>query len=324
MNEKREINRTERLYKIFIYVVLIALAVSIIVPVYKVEKYLDRCVESIVNQTYENLEIILVDDGSPDNCPAMCDKWAEKDCRIKVIHKNNGGLSDARNAGMAIATGELMGFVDSDDWIDERTCELAVDTIQKTMSDIVMWSYVRELSGESRPKNIMEQDRVYEKHEIQQELYRRMYGVLGKELMLPENADALCTVWGKLYRRNIIEENQIVFFDIHKIGNYEDGLFNLDAFCCAKRVVFLNHNLYHYRRDNVASITSEYNTEIKNKKNVLYLSQGNFFFRRKSIYELSCLWLCREQGCRFPSRKRWRKHPSQTRMPAMSKAFYHV
>jgi len=91
--------------------------ISVIVPVYKVEAFLDRCVQSIANQSYRNLEIILVDDGSPDNCPALCDAWSERDSRIKVVHKQNGGLSDARNAGMAIATGEFMGFVDSDDWI---------------------------------------------------------------------------------------------------------------------------------------------------------------------------------------------------------------
>ena len=92
--------------------------ISVIVPVYKVEPYLNKCIESIVNQTYKNLEIILVDDGSPDNCPAICDSWAEKDSRIKVIHKENGGLSDARNAGMVHATGEYIAFVDSDDYID--------------------------------------------------------------------------------------------------------------------------------------------------------------------------------------------------------------
>ena len=84
--------------------------ISVIVPVYKVEKYLKRCVKSIIDQTYGNLEIILVDDGSPDHCPAMCDDWTEKDSRIKVIHKNNGGLSDARNAGMKVANGELIGI----------------------------------------------------------------------------------------------------------------------------------------------------------------------------------------------------------------------
>ena len=91
--------------------------ISIIIPIYKVEKFLDRCVESVVNQTYSNLEIILVDDGSPDNCPYMCDEWAEKDSRIKVIHKLNGGLSDARNEGLKSSTGKYVGFVDSDDWI---------------------------------------------------------------------------------------------------------------------------------------------------------------------------------------------------------------
>ena len=93
--------------------------ISVIVPIYNVEDYLDRCVDSIINQTYSNLEIILVDDGSPDNCPKMCDDYAKKDSRIKVVHKENGGLSDARNAGMKVATGEYISFIDSDDWIGE-------------------------------------------------------------------------------------------------------------------------------------------------------------------------------------------------------------
>lgn len=93
--------------------------ISVIVPIYKVEKYLQKCVQSIINQTYKNLEIILVDDGSPDNCGIICDKLAERDDRIRVIHKKNGGLSSARNAGIEIANGEYIGFVDSDDYIEE-------------------------------------------------------------------------------------------------------------------------------------------------------------------------------------------------------------
>ena len=101
--------------------------ISFVVPVYKVEKYLDECVESILTQTYKNFEIILVDDGSPDSCPAMCDAWAVKDNRVKVLHKINGGLSDARNAGVRIATGDYVIFVDSDDfWINK-------DCLQKLM-----------------------------------------------------------------------------------------------------------------------------------------------------------------------------------------------
>ena len=110
--------------------------ISVIVPVYKVEPYLDKCISSIANQTYRNLEIILVDDGSPDSCPAMCDAWAEKDSRIRVIHKTNGGLSDARNAGMAVATGELMAFVDSDDWIAPDMYECLYQHMTQDNSDI--------------------------------------------------------------------------------------------------------------------------------------------------------------------------------------------
>lgn len=110
--------------------------ISVIVPVYKVEAYLDRCVQSIVDQTYPNLEIILVDDGSPDNCGAMCDVWAEKDSRIKVIHKENGGLSDARNAGMAVCRGEYIGFIDSDDYIASEMYQILFDLLQKDGSDI--------------------------------------------------------------------------------------------------------------------------------------------------------------------------------------------
>ena len=110
--------------------------ISVIVPVYKVEHYLDRCVQSIVDQTYTNLEIILVDDGSPDRCPQICDAWAEKDSRVRVIHQKNGGLSDARNAGMAIATGERMGFVDSDDWIAPDMYQHLYDLLDADGSDI--------------------------------------------------------------------------------------------------------------------------------------------------------------------------------------------
>ena len=110
--------------------------ISVIVPVYKTEAYLDRCVQSIADQTYKNLEIILIDDGSPDNCPAICDAWAAKDSRVKVVHKQNGGLSDARNAGMAIATGVLMGFVDSDDWITPDMYQHLHDLMAADHSDI--------------------------------------------------------------------------------------------------------------------------------------------------------------------------------------------
>lgn len=115
--------------------------VSIIVPVYKVEKYLDRCVESLINQTLKNIEIILVDDGSPDNCPALCDKWAKKDDRIKVIHKENAGLGFARNSGMEIAKGRFIGFVDSDDYVKNDMFERLFLAATKENAEIAMCGF---------------------------------------------------------------------------------------------------------------------------------------------------------------------------------------
>ena len=110
--------------------------ISVIIPIYKAEKFLDKCIGSVVGQTYENLEIILVDDGSPDNCPAICDSWAEKDRRIKVVHKENGGLSSARNAGLDVVTGEYFGFIDSDDWIEKDFFEFLITNALKENADI--------------------------------------------------------------------------------------------------------------------------------------------------------------------------------------------
>lgn len=110
--------------------------ISIIVPVYKVEPYLDRCIKSLISQTYKNLEIILVDDGSPDNCPVMCDAWAQRDVRIKVIHKKNGGLSEARNSGITVSNGRYLAFVDSDDYVDERFVECLYTQIRENGAQI--------------------------------------------------------------------------------------------------------------------------------------------------------------------------------------------
>ena len=115
--------------------------ISIIVPVYDVEPYLRKCIDSILIQSYRDLEIILVDDGSPDNCGAICDEYAEKDKRIKVIHKKNGGLSDARNAGLDIATGEYIGFVDSDDWVMPDMYEYLYKAVKEYDADMSVCGY---------------------------------------------------------------------------------------------------------------------------------------------------------------------------------------
>lgn len=139
---------------------------SVIIPVYKVEQYLDKCVNSIVNQTYKNLEIILVDDGSPDNCPKMCDKWAERDHRIRVIHQKNGGQSCARNTGLSVMTGDYVAFVDSDDWLEPDTYEYSIKLLQKYKADVVQFGMVKTTDANFVVPKEEEVINVYEDKEI--------------------------------------------------------------------------------------------------------------------------------------------------------------
>ena len=207
--------------------------VSVIVPVYKVEKYLDECLKSIVGQTYKNLEIILVDDGSPDNCPTMCDLWAQKDGRIKVIHKPNGGLSSARNAGLDISCGRFVMFVDSDDWIDKNTVQ-SLFTIGED-ADIIMCGFSVE----------------YEDGTTSQENSgnKRLEGsdILG-EFILDNIRPEVC---GKLYRLELFSDTR---FD-ETIKYAEDLDMNYRLMKKASRFISTDEGFYHYIR-RADSITS--------------------------------------------------------------------
>jgi len=165
--------------------------ISIIVPVYKVEKYLERCVESLRNQTYKNLEIVLVDDGSPDNCPQMCDNYALMDDRIKVVHKLNGGLSDARNVGVENSTGEYIMFVDSDDFVDEHICEILLKEIKNKNLDMSMCG---AQTFEENPQAITDYNYGAECFSKEQTIEQIYYSKI-KYVM---------TAWAKLYRREVV------------------------------------------------------------------------------------------------------------------------
>lgn len=202
--------------------------ISVIVPVYKVEPYLDKCVSSIVNQTYTNLEIILVDDGSPDNCPAMCEAWAEKDSRIRVIHKTNGGLSDARNAGMTVATGELMAFVDSDDWIAPDMYEYLYQRLTEDNSDIAACGV----------------QMVWEDKKLCRMLTRAGSCVLNQEEAMRaiiEESWLKQPVWYKLYKTDLIWD---ILFPIGKC--HEDVFWSYQAVGSAKKVSVSDHVGYYY------------------------------------------------------------------------------
>ena len=148
--------------------------ISVIIPVYKVEKYLDKCVESVVGQTYSDLEIILVDDGSPDGCSAMCDAWAEKDGRIKVIHKPNGGLSSARNAGLVKASGEYVFFLDSDDTISANCIELLADAVRHDNSDICIANVARiDENGKPIKALLFDSDMLLSKDDVFEDIAKK-------------------------------------------------------------------------------------------------------------------------------------------------------
>ena len=236
--------------------------ISIIVPVYNVEKYLEQCLESIVNQTYRNIEIICVNDGAKDNSGEILTRYAEKDSRIFVINQENQGLSGARNTGMRVAHGKYIMFVDSDDWIDLNTCEQAVTVAEKHSADLVLWSYVREFENESKEKLMFwEDETVFDKKKVKSQLHRRVCGLIGDELQHPEYANAIETAWGKLYLAERLLKNQVQFVDTKEIGT-EDALFNLYALGYMNKAVYLRKCFNHYRKTNQSSLTKTYNEKL--------------------------------------------------------------
>lgn len=206
--------------------------VSIIVPVYKVENYLPECIDSIVNQTYRNIEVILIDDGSPDKCPQICDNYALQDSRIKVVHKINGGLSDARNIGLDICNGEYIIFVDSDDIIHKKMVERLVSTLEEENAEIVECSTIRFNNSINVSSFIEGQATIYNKVDAL------------RELILDHAFHQ--TVWNKIYTKKVIDN---ILFPVGKYN--EDEYWTYRVFANANKVVSLPDSLYYYRqRDN--------------------------------------------------------------------------
>lgn len=236
--------------------------ISVIIPVYNVERYLAQCLDSVIRQTYENLEIICVNDGTRDSSRKILGHYAEKDCRIVVIDQENQGLSGARNTGLLYTHGKYVMFVDSDDWIELETCEEAVRAAEKHHADLVMWSYAREYDQKSKEKYMFwEDETVFEKAQVQSQLHRRLCGLLGEELRHPDYANAIETAWGKLYLTERIVDNHVEFVDTKEIGT-EDALFNLYALGYIERAVYLRRCYNHYRKTNQGSLTKTYNEKL--------------------------------------------------------------
>lgn len=204
--------------------------ISIIIPVYKVEKYLPRCIESVLSQTYANIEVILVDDGSPDGCYEICDSYAMRDGRVTVVHKKNGGLSDARNAGLAVAHGEYVGFVDSDDYIHPDMYEKLHEILLSENADISVCGIDKVDSAGCQIKEV-------DKNEVQ--VYTGLQAI--KNILDKKLHVVSVVAWNKLYKRSLFEK---VRFPIGKL--HEDEFTTYQIFYQCKKVAYITEKYYYY------------------------------------------------------------------------------
>ncbi len=221
--------------------------ISVIVPVYKVEPYLRKCVDSILAQTYRNLEIILVDDGSPDKCGAMCDEYATRDSRIRVIHKKNGGLSDARNSGMEIMTGEYVAFVDSDDWIEPQMYQRLYELIEFYHADMAFGGVADDVLQDDVVRTVKTSN------------YGDIPFAEDKIAAMRRYFHGSWAAWDKLYRAELFDG---IRYPVGEINEDEAIVLHLLDRC--KTVCYTNEVFYHYvRRMDGTSITTSVFSERK-------------------------------------------------------------
>lgn len=245
--------------------------VSVIIPIYNVEKYLDRCVQSVVDQTYKNLEIILVDDGSPDNCPTMCDGWAERDSRIKVVHKKNAGLGMARNTGIENASGKYIFFFDSDDYVDTSIVEKCVLSAEKYNSDAVIYGR-SEVYDDGRiiAKGLKAPKEAFDSAEVVSELLPAMFTY---EMGFGVSA------WGKMFSLDIFRKFDLRFVSEREIIS-EDAYFALQFFSRASAVSIVNESLYfYYKRGD--SLSRAFRADRHEKNDIFYQKSMDYINSEK-------------------------------------------
>ena len=221
--------------------------ISVIVPIYNVEPYLCQCVDSVLSQTYKNLDIILVDDGSSDRSPAICDEYAKKDDRIRVIHKSNGGLSDARNVGFDSCKGESVFYLDADDYLESQCLEMLV--IAAENGALVMTGYILDFSNEGK---LVKADQAYGIYATMKDYLLAFYTLFATKFNF---------VWGKLYSTEIIRKNNLRFQK--GLSLVEDVIFNLDYYrYCDKEIIAVSHNGYYYRQHGGYTLSKKFNPQM--------------------------------------------------------------
>lgn len=256
--------------------------ISIIIPVYNTGNYLQECIDSVVQQSYINLELIFINDGSTDNSSDILAKAAKVDSRIKIIEQNNSGLSAARNRGLGEATGDYIMFLDSDDWLDKETCKIALEKIQEYDVDVVFWSYIREYRENSLRTPLFSDKEIIWRENSIRSLFRRMVGLTERELSEPQKTDSLITAWGKLYKKSVL--NHIDFVDTRIIGT-EDALFNIQVFSQVKSAIYIPEYFSHYRKYNEISLTHQYNGELADRWKELYKRIRHILYTQKQDKE---------------------------------------
>ena len=232
--------------------------ISIIVPVYNAEKYLDKSLESLMTQSKTELEFICINDGSVDDSLNILRQYAEKDERFVIVNQVNSGVSLARNAGLDIARGKYIMFLDADDWYAENTCERAYQLITENELDMVMYSMNMEYTNHSEHRKIFQNEFLFFNKEDCKELRRKCVGLIEDECRKIQKLDYLALLYLKIYKRSIIEKYNIRFEDIRKIGSFEDGIFLIDYMRYVKSAVYVDESLYHYNRFNPDSITTKH------------------------------------------------------------------
>lgn len=239
--------------------------ISVIVPVYNVQEYLDKCIYTIINQTYKNLEIILIDDGSTDMSGKKCDEYQKYDSRIKVVHKKNAGLGYARNSGLDIATGKYILFVDSDDFLELEIIEKLYFKLSKTNSDTSYCGYYRYYDDEHIEKVPAEyNEKIFCNREIIDNVLLEM--VAGKPEQKKEALLSM-SVWHALYSNEIIKDNKLRFVSEREYIS-EDIIFDIAYLQKAKKVCYIDTPLYFYRCNNFASLTHRYDPNEFNRHKV--------------------------------------------------------
>lgn len=241
--------------------------VSIIVPIYNVEKYLKKCIESIINQTYKNIEIILVDDGSPDKCGEICEEYSKKDNRIVVIHKQNGGLSDARNKGIKVAKGKYITFVDSDDYVDYRYIELLYKAVKENNTKIAQCNIAKvNMSGNIIARLGYKENSIKTSKNMLNDIYSSH---------LIENI----VVWNKLYLKEMFNN---ISFPVGKI--HEDEFTTFKILYNVDKISIVNEYLYYYRQTDESIIGKKFN---KKRMDLLEaLEERISFLKEKKEYDL--------------------------------------